>query len=362
MSAPAVPISASLFTPTTVGRLHLRHRLAMAPMTRNRSTPEGEPRELNVEYYAQRAALGLLISEGTQPSPDGQGYLLTPGIHEEAQVAGWQLVADGVHAAGGHLFIQLMHVGRVGHPANTPHGRQPVAPSAVRAAGVMFTAHGPEELPVPRELAEREVHGVVDEFRRAAALAVSAGADGVEIHAANGYLLHQFLSDNANLRTDAYGGSIENRVRLPIEIARAVADEIGHDRTGLRISPGNPFNDIIEEDTHAVYGHLVDELAGIGLAYLHLSHSGDEALLRDIRDRWSAALLVNRAGRPRDTIAQDVEAGTADVAAVGAFALANPDLVERLQTGAPLNEPDPATFYGGTERGYTDYPTLADRS
>ena len=351
-------MTTALFTPIDVGRLTLPQRLAMAPMTRSRSTPAGVPSALNAEYYAQRASMGLLISEGTQPSADGQGYPMTPGIHDQAQQAGWQLVADAVHAAGGHLYIQLMHVGRVSHPDNTPHGRPPVAPSAVRAEGVMFTSTGPQELPEPRALTPAEIAGTVADFRQAAALAVGAGADGVEIHGANGYLVHQFLADNANQRTDRYGGSAENRARLAVEIATAIAEEIGADRTAIRLSPGNPLNDIIETDTHAVYAHLVGELAKLDLAYLHVMHAGDEELLRSIRDAWPATLVVNRAGRPRAEIGADIENGLADIAAVGALALANPDLVERLRTDAPLNEPDPATFYGGGEHGYTDYPTL----
>ncbi len=348
----------TLFAPTRVGRLDLTHRLAMAPMTRSRSGAGGVPTEHNAEYYAQRASLGLLISEGAQPSPDGQGYPLTPGIHDQAQVAGWQLVADAVHAAAGHLFIQLMHVGRISHPDNTPHGRPPVAPSAVRPAGIMFTATGPQEMPEPRALELDEIAQTIEDFRLAAVMAIAAGADGVEIHAANGYLAHQFLAGNTNRRTDRYGGSVENRARFAIEVAAAVAAEIGADRTGLRISPGNPFNDVAEDDIHATYQYLVGELAQLELAYLHVVHIGDTELLRSLRELWPTSLIVNRAGRPREEIAGDVERGLADIASVAALALANPDLVERLRTGAALNEPDPATFYGGTEQGYTDYPTL----
>ncbi len=345
-----------LWKPVRVGRMELAHRLAMAPMTRSRSISGGVPHELNAQYYAQRAGMGLLISEGTQPSEDGQGYMLTPGIHDQAQMAGWQLVADAVHARGGHLFIQLMHTGRVAHPDNTMHHRPPVAPSAVRAVGVMFTATGAQEMPVPRALDAADITRTVDDFRRAAALAVTAGADGVEIHGANGYLLHQFLAENANRRTDAYGGSLPNRTRFAVEVAAAVADEIGSDRTGIRISPGNPYNDIAEGDTHALYRTLVPELANLDLAYLHLMHAGDEDLLGWIRNAWPSALIVNRGGRPVQDIAIDVDAGIADLAAVGAFALANPDLVERLRDGVTLNDPDPSTFYGGGEHGYTDYP------
>ncbi|MDQ1033130.1 N-ethylmaleimide reductase [Streptomyces umbrinus] len=347
-----------LWTPTTVGALDLPHRLAMAPMTRDRSTPEGVPTELNAEYYAQRASTAFVITEGTQPSADGQGYILTPGIHTDEHVAGWRKVTDAVHGAGGRVVIQLMHVGRISHPSNTPHGRQPVAPSAVQPAGVMFTMTGPQEMPAPRALSTEEVEGVVQEFRQAAAAAVAAGADGVEIHGANGYLVHQFLSSNANQRTDSYGGSIDNRIRFAVEVAAAVADEIGSDRTGFRISPANPFNDIVEEDTPGLYGALVAALAPLNLAYLHVTHIGDEALLRTIGGQWPTSLIVNRAGADIEARIKDIEDGIADVITVGSMVLANPDLVQRLRTGAALNEPDPATFYGGDERGYTDYPTL----
>ncbi|CAM5654552.1 Alkene reductase OS=Streptomyces tendae OX=1932 GN=GUR47_00365 PE=4 SV=1 [Streptomyces tendae] len=346
----------SLWTPTTLGDMSLPHRLVMAPMTRDRSTPEGVPTDLNAEYYAQRASNALIITEGTQPSADGQGYLLTPGIYDDAQIAGWRTVTDAVHAAGSRIYIQLMHTGRISHPDNTPHHRQPVAPAAIRPAGVMFTASGPQEMPEPRALSTQEVAETVEDFRRAAAAAIAAGADGVEIHGANGYLIHQFLADNTNQRTDNYGGSIENRIRFAVEVAAAVADEIGPERTGIRISPGNPYNDIAESDTADLYPALVEALRPLGLGYLHLMHVGDEALLDTLRAQWPGTLILNRAGADIPTRAKDVENGTADLVSVGALALANPDLVERLRVGAKLNTPDPATFYGGGAVGYTDYP------
>lgn len=347
----------ALWRPIRVGDLELPHRLAMAPMTRDRSHPNGTPSQLNADYYAQRASLALLISEGTQPSADGQGYLLTPGIHTDEHIAGWRAVTDAVHAGGGRLVIQLMHVGRVAHPQNTPHGRQPVAPSAVAPASSMFTAAGMQPIPQPRELSTDEVHGVVEQFRAAARAAIDSGADGVEIHSANGYLLQQFLSSNANHRTDAYGGSIANRIRLSVEVATAVAAEIGAGRTGIRISPGNPFNDIVEDDVTELYGALVTALAPLNLAYLHIA-ANDDALLRELRQRWPNTLLLNRAGTDLATRVRDITAGRADVITVGSLALANPDLVARLHAGAALNAPNPATFYGGDERGYLDYPTL----
>lgn len=353
-------MTATLWNPVTVGDLKLEHRLVMAPMTRDRSTPEGVPTEMNARYYAQRASMGLLVTEGTQPSADGQGYLLTPGIHTPEQIRGWRRVTDAVHEAGGKLFIQLMHTGRVAHPSNTPHGRVPVAPSAVRPAGTMFTASGPLPMPVPRELSTDEVRATVADFRHAAASATAAGADGVEIHGANGYLVHQFLADNANRRTDAYGGSVEGRIRFAVEVARAVAEEIGPERTGIRLSPGNPYNDIVENDTATVYHALVRALAPSNLAYLHILHSGDEDLARSLRAAWPGTLILNRPGADIATRAADIEAGLADLVSVGSAALANPDLVARLRAGAVLNTPDPATFYGGDHRGYTDYPRLED--
>lgn len=353
--------AASLWQPFTLGRVELPHRLALAPMTRNRAEPDGTPGELVAEYYGQRASLGLIITEGTQPSADGQGYLNTPGIYTDDHIAGWRGVAEAVHAGGGSLFIQLMHVGRVSHPDNTPHHRQPVAPSAIASGQEIFTATGPQQMPTPRELTVDDIQATIAEFRHAAASAIAAGADGVEIHGANGYLLHQFLSPNANHRTDSYGGSVENRSRFVVEVAQAVADEIGADRVGIRISPSMPLGGIDEGDTESVrtqYRQLVGELAPLNLAYLHVHHVGDDELLRSFRDVWLTAILVVRYGRTREQIADDIEAGLADIAPLGRFALANPDVVERLRTDAPLNEVDPATIYSGGATGYTDYPVL----
>ncbi|MGP4050311.1 alkene reductase [Streptomyces sp. 2A115] len=352
-------MSNALWNPIVAGEIPLPHRLAMAPMTRNRSTPNGVPTELNAEYYAQRASHALIITEGTQPNADGQGYLLTPGIYSEEHIAGWRKVTDAVHKADGRVVIQLMHAGRMSHPDNTPHHRQPVAPSPVQPAGEAFTASGLQQFPVPRELSTEEVAATVEDFRRAAAAAIAAGADGVEIHGANGYLLHQFFATNTNQRTDQYGGSVDNRIRFAVEVATAVADEIGAGRTGIRISPGNPFNDIAESDTHDLYPALVRALAPLDLAYLHIgNHAGDDELLHTLRKLWPTTLVLNRAGTDIATRAKDIEDGIADIVTVGTMALANPDLVERVRTGALLNTPDPETVYGGGEAGYTDYPTL----
>lgn len=350
-----------LWTKTKVGNLELPHRLAMAPMTRSRAEEDGTPGELISLYYAQRASMGLLITEGAQPSDDGQGYLRTPGIYTEKHIEGWKKVTNAVHDAGGYIYIQLMHVGRLSHPDNTPHHRQPVAPSAIAPGVETFTATGMQDIPVPRELSKEEIQITIADYRKAAAAAIEAGADGVEIHGANGYLINQFIGGNSNKRTDEYGGSIENRARFAIEVAKAIIDEIGAERTGFRISPGTPLGGIQDgEQGPDLYRYLTQELAKLNLAYLHVMHLGNDELLQDIRSLWKNPLLVNRAGRGLENIGVDIESGLADLAPIGVWSLANPDFVERLKAGAPLNEADPATFYGSGSKGYTDYPTLKD--
>ncbi|MBN3833406.1 alkene reductase [Burkholderia sp. Ac-20344] len=348
-----------LFTPVRVGRYTLENRLVMAPMTRSRATFDGTPGELAAEYYAQRASIGLIVTEGTQPSDDGQGYLTTPGIYTDAHVAGWKAVSDHVHARGGRLFIQLMHAGRMSHPDNTPHHRQAVAPSAIAPGAGMFTMKGMQDIPAPRALTTAEVRETVHDFRFAARRAIEAGADGVEIHGANAYLVQQFFAPSANFRTDAYGGSIENRARFAIEVATAIADEIGADRTAIRLSPGNTMWGIDEgEQGPDLYRYLAAQLDPLGLAYLHVMHHGDEALLADLRARWNGTLILNRPGRTRDAIGTDVTSGLADLEAYGQMVLANPDFVTRLKTGAPMNDARRETFFGGDARGYVDYPAL----
>lgn len=351
-----------VWSPVKIGGIELPHRLAMAPMTRSRAKPDGTPGDLAPLYYAQRATMGLLISEGTQPSDDGQGYLATPGIYTDAHVAGWRKVTDAVHAAGGRLFIQLMHAGRRSHPDNTPHHRQPVAPSAIAPGEDMFTMAGMRPIPEPRELTAAEVERTVDDFAHAARRAIEAGADGVEVHGANGYLVHQFLAPDANHRTDRYGGSMEKRARFAIDVVRAVADAIGPEKTAIRLSPGIPTGGIAEgTGNDDLYRLLAAEFDRMGLAYLHLLHVRQDPLLEQIRKTFRGALILNRPGRPRDRIGADVAAGLADVEALGVMALANPDLVRRLKTGAPLNDLRPALFYaGGGAEGYTDYPALDD--
>lgn len=349
-----------LWTPIDIGQLRIRNRLVMAPMTRSRAEPDGTPGPLAAAYYAQRAGLGLLVSEGTQPSSEGQGYILTPGLHTDRHVAGWRAVASAVRAAGSHLFIQLMHVGRMSHPDNTPGRARGVAPSAVAPREKMFTVKGMKPIPEPRALSGEDIARTVDDFRRAARRAVEAGADGVELHGANGYLIQQFLAPNANLRTDAYGGGIGNRARFALEVAGAVAEEIGAERTGIRLSPGATLGGLDEgPDGPDLYRHLVAGLDGLGLAYLHVMHLGNAALLADIRRLWGRALIVNRPGRALADIGSDVAAGRADLESYGQFVLSTPDFAARLKSGAAMNPADKATFYGGGARGYTDYPVLS---
>jgi N-ethylmaleimide reductase len=346
-------------TPVRVGRYTLPNRLVMAPMTRSRAKFDGTPGELATEYYAQRASVGLIVTEGTQPSDDGQGYLTTPGIYSPAHIAGWKKVIRAVHDKGGHIFIQIMHAGRMSHPDNTPHHRQAVAPSAIAPGTQMFTAAGMQDIPTPRALTTEEVRRTVADFRLAARCAIEAGADGVEIHGATGYLVRQFFAPSANTRTDEYGGSIANRARFAIEVATAIAEEIGADRTAIRLSPGTTIWGIDEgAEGPALYRYLVAELDKLVLAYLHIAHNGDDLLLGDIRALWKQSLILNRPGRPRDQIGADVASGLADLEAYGQMVLANPDFVARLKTGAPMNEADRASFFGGAAPGYTDYPAL----
>ena len=351
-----------IWSPIKIGAMQLPHRLAMAPMTRSRAKPDGTPGDLAPEYYAQRATMGLLITEGTQPSDDGQGYLATPGVYTDAHVAGWRKVTDAVHTAGGRLFIQLMHVGRRSHPDNTPHHRQPVAPSAISPGEAMFTMNGLQPIPEPRALTTAEVRQTVADFASAARRAIEAGADGVEVHGANGYLVHQFLAPNANTRTDEYGGSMENCARFAVEVVRAIAAAIGPEKTAIRLSPGIPTGGIAEgQDNDDLYRYLAAEFSKMGLAYLHILYVRNDPLLDEIRRAFSGVLVVNRPGRQRDQIGADITAGLADIEALGSMSLANPDLIQRLKNGSPFNAARPALFYaGGGAEGYTDYPTLAE--
>ncbi|SEC00640.1 N-ethylmaleimide reductase [Streptomyces sp. 2231.1] len=350
------------FDPIVLGGTPLANRVVMAPMTRSRAYGAGaEPTELMATYYAQRAGAGLIVTEGVQPSPVGQGYPDTPGLHTPGQVRAWRTVTDAVHREGGVIFAQLMHTGRIGHPSLLPGHLVPVAPSAVAARGRVYTHEGPKEFVTPKELGEAEIAQTVADFAAAARNAVAAGFDGVEIHGANGYLIHQFLSDNANLRTDAWGGGAEGRIRFAVEVVTAVAEAVGGRRVGLRISPGNPFNDIAEDNPGEVYGALLDRLAPLDLAYLHLLEGPDAELTGRLRKAWPGTFVLNPFTHP-DATGPDaltlIEEGAADMVAYGALFLANPDLPRRLAAGGPFNTPDQATFYGGDHRGYTDYPAL----
>lgn len=348
-----------MFTPYRSNQLELSNRLVMAPMTRSRAHSDGRARDIMATYYGQRASVGLVIAEGTQPSDIGQGYVTTPGIYTDAHVNSWKPVVDAVHAQGSRLFIQLMHVGRMSHPDNVHGHLQAVAPSAIAPQEQLHTAKGRQDIPIPREMTAQDIAQAIQDFRYAARQAIKAGADGVEIHGANGYLLQQFLAPSSNQRTDAYGGSLENRARFVIEVTQAVAQEVGSQRTGIRISPGANIAGIEEgPEGPDLYRYLVAELNKLGLAYLHVMHWGNEALLPDLRKLWAQTLILNRPSRPRADIGRDVKAGLADLESYGTMVLANPDFVERLKADAPMNTADPATFFGGTEKGYTDYPTL----
>ncbi|WP_151479818.1 alkene reductase [Streptomyces albicerus] len=349
------------FDPIDLSGTRLANRIVMSPMTRSRAAEGGAPTDLTVEYYAQRASAGLIVTEGIQPSHVGQGYPATPGLHHEDQVAAWRKVTDAVHAEGGRIFAQLMHTGRIGHPSLLPGDLHPVGVSPVAAQGQVYTAEGPKEFVTPHELTHEEILETIEDFVAAARSAIEAGFDGVELHGANGYLIHQFLAPGSNLREDEWGGSDEKRIRFAVEVVKAVAEAIGAHRTGLRVSPGNPFNDINEPDPEPAYTALVQVLEPLGLAYLHIGEApGQRELTHRLRKLFSGTLILNPAtdgptGPDELTLVED---GTADLVAFGQLFLANPDLPVRLKAGGPFNEADPATFYGGDAKGYTDYPTL----
>ena len=374
-SSAADPANGVLFQSAKVGRLDLPHRVVMAPLTRSRSQQPGNiPTSLNACYYAQRASAALIISEATQVSQQGQGYAWTPGIHTADQFAGWQLVTDAVHEAGGRIFSQLWHVGRVSHPSLQPDGMLPVAPSPIAPSGEAFVEAengGAALVPFvpPRALQLEEMPYVVQQFERGARNALAAGFDGVEVHAANGYLLDQFLNSTSNRRTDDYGGSVENRARLLMEVIEAVGEVWGSDRVGVRLSPLGTFNDMGDEDPEATFGHVVERLNGYGLAYLHVvrrfkeSEDGTQmnpeagSMMRLIREVYTGRLMV-AGGFELDEAEEWLRTDKADLIAFGRKFLANPDLPERFRLGADLNIDDPTTYYGGDGKGYTDYPTL----
>lgn len=354
-----------LFEPFKLGPITLANRVVMAPLTRNRAVPSGlVPSPLAVDYYGQRASAGLLITEASQISQQGQGYQDTPGIYSKEQVAGWRKVTDRVHEKGGRIFIQIWHVGRISHDSLQPNGGKPVAPSAIRAKGKTFVNGTFTDISEPRALELSEIPGIIEDFKRATENALAAGFDGVEIHGANGYLLDQFAKDGTNKRTDAYGGSIENRARLMLEVSKVVAAVAGPERTGIRISPVTPANDVSDSNPQPLFDHVVDGLNALKLTYIHVIE-GATGGPRDIapfdyaslRKRFKQAYMANN-GYDLELANKVLDSGAADLIAFGKPFISNPDLVERLKKGAPLNAPDKATFYGGGAKGYTDYPTL----
>jgi N-ethylmaleimide reductase len=358
-----------LFDPIRLGEIDLATRVVMAPLTRNRAAPGQVPTPLMASYYAQRAdpatGAGLIVSEATQVCPEGQGYLDTPGLHSAAQVAGWRLVTDAVHARDGRIVAQLWHVGRISHVSLQPGGAAPVSSTARPARGKTFTRDGFVPCSAPRALAEAEIPGIVAAYRAAAARALEAGFDGVEVHAANGYLIDQFLRDSINDRSDGYGGPVARRVRLLAEVMEAVAAEIGGGRTGVRLSPVTPVNDAGQDsDPQALFAHALDRLAPLGLAYVHVIE-GQTGGPRDVapfdwaalRRRFAGPWMVNN-GYTREMAIEAVASGAADLVAFGRPFIANPDLGRRLRDGAPWAVPDPRTYYGGGAEGYTDYPAF----
>ena len=358
-----VSTTPDLFTPAKAGALTLRNRIVMAPLTRSRAGPGNVPHQLNALYYAQRASAGLIISEATQIAPEGQGYIATPGIHSAEQIAGWKCVTKAVHIAGGPIVLQLWHVGRISHPSFQPGGVAPVAPSAIKPDTKAFTANGFEPIPTPRALETDEVLAIVAQYAQGARNALAAGFDGVEVHAANGYLIDQFLQDRTNKRTDRYGGSIENRSRFLLEAVDAVTAAVGADRTGVRISPQNTMNDIGDSDPQALFNYVAQQLSGRGLAYLHVIEGDTGGAVvppfdyQHIKDLFGGMVIANN-GFDKQRASKAIADGRADLIAFGKPFIGNPDLVVRLFLDAPLMPLNPETLYGGSELGYTDYPVL----
>ncbi|MCD6705532.1 MAG: alkene reductase [Thiobacillus sp.] len=356
-----------LFSPARFGAIELANRVVMSSLTRNRAGAGNVPTSLMAEYYRQRASAGLILTEATPICPEGHGYPRTPGIHTPEQIAGWKLVTGAVHGAGGKIALQLWHVGRISHPDLQPGGALPVAPSAIRPAGQVFTGQGMKDYVTPRALETGEIPGLVATHAQAARNAMEAGFDGVEVHAGNGYLLDQFLRSSTNQRTDAYGGSKENRARLLLEVMDAVCKAIGNDRVGVRLSPVTPFNDISDDRPQETFDYVVTQLNPLNLAFLDvLQGTGGapkEQWIPFDYDRLHALYsgnFIRNNGYDFETAQQAVMSGAADAIAFGRLLLANPDLVERFRRGAPLNPPDYETLYSGEEKGYTDYPFLPD--
>jgi N-ethylmaleimide reductase len=352
----------TVFDPVELGGRTLRSRIAMAPMSRSRAYgPAACPSPSSALYYRQRASAGLIVTEGVQPSPVAHGYPATPGLYTGEQISAWRAVTDAVHEEGGTIYAQLMHAGRIGHPSLLPDGLVPVGPSALAADAEVFTRQGPVRCVAPHALTGEEIDATVADFASAARNAVTAGFDGVELHGGNGFLIHQFLSAHSNARDDGWGGSVAGRIRFAIEVARAVGEAVGAQRVGIQLSPGNPYNDMAEDDLTTTYGALVGGLDALGLAYLALAEGPDRELTLRLRKQWTGVFVLNPFTTPASTGPGEVDLvadGTADMLSFGALFLANPDLPRRLVEGGPFNSPDPATFYGGDDRGYTDYPFL----
>ncbi len=355
--------SSKLFEAVQLGPIRLANRMVMAPMSRNRADAAEAAHALTAKYYEQRSSAGLLVTEASPISPQGRSNRNAPGIWSEAQVAGWRLVTRAVHAKEGRIFLQLWHAGRISHPSVQPEGALPVAPSAVRPAGTLPTPNGPAPFVTPRALGSGEIPAVVSQFAEAARKARDAGFDGVEVHAANGYLIDEFLRDSTNRRSDAYGGSPSNRARFLLEIVDAVASAWDGRRIGVRLSPVNAYNDIKDSDPQQTFNEAARALGTRSLAYLHADESADETAGEPFdwpafRNAYSGTNIAN-GGYDRRRAVSAVESGHADLVSFGVLYLANPDLVARFRAGAPLNSPDRSTFYGGGERGYTDYPILS---
>ncbi|MGB5279171.1 MAG: alkene reductase [Gammaproteobacteria bacterium] len=350
-----------LFTPITIGPNTLKNRMVMAPLTRNRAGEGNVPQAMNVEYYRQRASAGLIITEATQISADGVGYPATPGIHSPEQIAGWKNVTGAVHDEGGLIFLQLWYCGRISHPDLLPGHQQPVSASAIRAEGEAVTFEGMKPFVEPRALETDELPGIVDQYRKAAINAKDARFDGVEVHAANGYLLDQFLRDSTNRRGDEYGGSIANRARLLNEVIDAVAELWERSQIGVRISPDNSFNDIHDSDPQALFNHVAEAMSAKQLGYLHVVEGGfrgeHDVDYEQIRQRFNGYYMANL-GYDQAKAQAAISNGHADLVSFGTLFLANPDLVARFKANTDLNAPDEATFYGGDEHGYTDYPFM----
>ena len=350
--------SSPLFAPAVLGSVALTNRIVMAPLTRSRAAAGNVPHALNARYYAQRASAGLIISEATQITPQGQGYPKTPGIHSPEQIAGWQQVTRAVHDQGGKIFLQLWHVGRVSHSVTQADGSQPVAPSALKPAGEIYTEQGMKPFDTPRALRLDEMPGLVEDFRQAAAKAKAAGFDGVEVHAANGYLIDQFLRDGTNQRNDAYGGGIDNRARLLREVIEAVLTVWAPGQVGVRLSPVNPFNDIADSTPQATFEAVTQQLNAYGLAYLHVveDRKADFDFQR-LHQIFNGAYIAN-GDYERDSAIAAVGEERADFIAFGKLFISNPDLPQRLRQNGPYNAPRPDSFYAGGPEGYDDYPAL----